>query len=80
MQPYFDPARKTTSKKNGRRPQKKNKKIKTTSKKMKTTSKKEKKKEDGLNKIKRGKNEDGLKFQVTLINFRQKFSSEKNCA
>jgi hypothetical protein len=27
MQPYFDPTRKTTSKKNGRRPQKKIKKI-----------------------------------------------------
>ena len=47
MQPYFDPTRKTTSKKNGRHPQKINKneddlkkKMKTTSKKMKTTSKK----------------------------------------
>jgi hypothetical protein len=34
IKPYFDPTRKTTSKKNGRRP-KKNKKRKTTSKKMK---------------------------------------------
>ena len=35
MQPYFDPTRKMTSKKNGRRPQKKNEKWKMTSKKMK---------------------------------------------
>ena len=35
MQPYVDPTRKTTSKKNGRRPQKKIKKWKTTSKKIK---------------------------------------------
>jgi hypothetical protein len=47
MQPYFDPTRKTTFKKNGRQPQtiQKFKKMKTTSKKM----------EDNLQKKKNGR-------------------------
>ena len=44
MQPYFDPTRKTTSKKNGRRPQKKFKK------KWRRPQKKKKKNEDNLQK------------------------------
>jgi hypothetical protein len=55
MQPYFVPTRKTTSKKNGRQPQKKIKIEDNLNEKMKTTIKK---KENDPQKI---KNEDNLK-------------------